>query len=101
MGDIDFNWELFTQQTAEILETVRSQGFETPLYLTAVGVNGNMLFVRYTQSTSGEGLDSEVLASNTTNKIFSLPINIMITDAVGKAARVCIEVSQKPRFFFN
>jgi hypothetical protein len=64
---------------------------QAPLTLAAVAVNGCVLVIRYTWSESHEGFDGEVLAEPPEGKGLALPINIMIVDSGGEAARVLVE----------
>ncbi len=49
------------------------------------------MVIRYTWSESHEGFDAELLVEHPEGKGLALPINIMIVDSGGEAARVLIE----------
>ena len=77
---------------ATALNIAIEKGFESPLYMVAVAVNGSMLYVRYVSP----GLDPEVLSEFYQDESFRLPVNIMLLDSRGRAARILIEKDQKP-----
>jgi len=77
------------EQITAILTACLERGFELPLCLCVVGVNGAVLAVRYALKEDA-GMDCEVLAQHVPEPVFLLPINMMITDAQGEAARVVI-----------
>ena len=83
--------EDFGEHLRNVLVTCLENGMQAPLTLTAVAVNGDALVIRYTRSESHEGFDAEVLAEPPEGKGLALPINIMIVDSGGEAARVLIE----------
>ena len=78
----------------EVLERLIKDGFRPPLYAVAVALNGSILVLRYVLVGEAEGLEAEVLAEHSEpaagRGFFALPINIMITDAEGEAARVVL-----------
>ena len=62
-----------------------------PLHLCAVSVNGAVLVVRYSESEEDEdSIDAEVVVQHYPDAGVQLPINMMITDADGDAARVLL-----------
>jgi len=89
---------------AKFLAASIEAGFEYPLLVTAVAVNGSMMFSRYTP-TNGEntddGLDCKVLARHYEGAVFKLPINVMLTDSNGQAARMLIRKPGEPEFFWS
>jgi hypothetical protein len=81
--------ECATDQLAEYIRTalthcVQDFGFVGPLILTAVAVNGSLYAIRI------DGETVEALADHSEGDLFALPVNIMVTDARGEAARVLI-----------
>ncbi len=83
--------EDFSEHLGDVLVTCLENGMQAPLTLAAVAVNGGVLVIRYTWSESLEGFDAEVLAEPPEGKGLAMPINIMIVDSGGEAARVLIE----------
>ena len=81
----------FSEHLRDVLVTCLENGMQAPLTLAAVAVNGGVLVIRYTLSESHECFDAEVLAEPPEGKGLDLPINIMIVDSGGEAARVLIE----------
>jgi hypothetical protein len=80
-----------SKQLSQALQACLDQGFEPPLVACAVSLNGCVLAVRYAYHPLGEGMQATVLAEHTPDPAFLLPINMMITDARGEAARVVIQ----------
>jgi len=79
------------EQWAAIINACLDRGFVLPLHLCAVSVNGAVLVVRYSQSEEDEeSIDGEVVVQHFPDAGAQLPINIMITDADGDAARVLL-----------
>ena len=83
--------EDLTEQFGNMLETCLKNGMQAPLTLAVVAVNGSVLVIRYVWSESHEGFDAEYLAEHLEGKSFALPINIMVVDSGGEAARVLIK----------
>jgi hypothetical protein len=75
---------------SECLRRLLDAGFQLPLYLAAISVNGAVLAGRYQETRDG-GLACDKIAEDMPDGQMMLPINIMFTDALGKAARVAIE----------
>ena len=79
------------EQWAAIINACLDRGFVLPLHLCAVSVNGAVLVVRYSQSEEDEeNIDGEVVVQHFPDAGAQLPINIMITDVDGDAARVLL-----------
>jgi hypothetical protein len=72
----------------EMLTECLGMGFEAPLNVAAVAVNGAVFALRYTIAAAGEGLTAEPVAQ--TGQDFKLPINIFLSDSRGEAARLLI-----------
>ena len=83
----------------KILDSALDKGFELPFYFAIVGRNGKVMF--YELTWEGQDLVPKLLSSNAADSGLAVPINIMITDQAGRAARVLIEKSQLPRYFWN
>jgi hypothetical protein len=80
----------------EALQQLLEKGFEWPLHAAAVGVNGSAIVLRY--NADGEGPRVQCLAEyEPPNAMMDLPINIMISDARGEAARIVIGPDGKSR----
>jgi len=79
------------EQLADIINACLDRGFVLPLHLCAVSVNGAILVVRYSESEEDEeSIDGEVVVQHFPEAGSQLPINMMITDADGNAARVLL-----------
>jgi len=88
---------------SQFLASSIEEGFELPLLMTAVAVNGSMTFCRYIPTNgqnADDGLDTEILAGHTEGSGFQLPINVMLADANGQAARMLIRKPGEPEFFW-
>ena len=79
------------EQLADIINACLERGFVLPLHLCAVSVNGAVLVVRYSESEDDEeSIDGEIVVQHGPAAGAQLPINMMITDADGEAARVLL-----------
>ncbi len=67
-----------------LAQSVEELGFVEPLIVTCLAVNGSVVVIR----TDGEHVED--LASHTEGPGFTLPINVLITDARGEATRLLI-----------
>ncbi len=79
-----------TEHLGNILRTCLENGMQAPLTVAVVAVNGSILAGRYFWSESHEGFDYVELAEHIEGEGFAVPINIMIVDSGGEAARVLI-----------
>lgn len=73
---------------SEILSNLVDQGFELPLVVAAIAVNGSVSVARFARSP--EGVAVQVLANHIEGGGFQTPVNIMVTDSNGDAARVVV-----------
>lgn len=71
----------------EVLTGVLERGFRLPMSFVAVGVNGAMVFGRWSVDEPGH-VTLEGLTSHGETLVF--PVNMMVVDATGEAARVVI-----------
>ncbi len=80
------------------LEQLINQGFEPPIYALTVGSNGHIMAGQYVVSPTGECLDFIELTSYSPQEgKVGLPINIILIDTNGLAARCLIsEPDQEP-----
>jgi len=76
------------EAVGEALGVCIERGFVLPFHAAAVGVNGSTIVVRYLATDAG--IAPEVLAEHYESEVFAAPVNIMIVDARGEAARVLI-----------
>lgn len=81
-----------TEYFAEALGAMLQNGFELPIHVAVVAVNGSMMFATYSDS-GGDTLDCDVTANHIVGPGLTLPINVMFVDSRGEAARVIIENS--------
>jgi hypothetical protein len=74
---------------SDVLRVCLDNGFQLPLYVAAVGINGSVMFFRFTDG--GDHLIAEPLVDHDAGTGgLVLPINIMVSDARGEAVRVVI-----------
>jgi uncharacterized protein (DUF302 family) len=79
------------EQLADIINACPERGLVLPLHLCAVSVNGAVIVVRYSESEEDEdSIDAEVVVQHSPDAGVQLPINMMMTDADGDAARVLL-----------
>jgi hypothetical protein len=78
------------QYLGSVLEECPDRGMELPFILATVAVNGSILAAKYTPSSDHDGLDATLITQHLEGPGFALPINIMIVDQKGNAARVTI-----------
>jgi hypothetical protein len=84
---------------SSILTECVQRGFLPPLHVAIVGVNGSAVVCRYTFTEQGDELNGETLTTyDDGSGGLSAPINIMISDARGEAARVTIGFDGSSRF---
>ena len=75
-------------QIGEMLNTCLEQGMVLPFIVVSVSTNGSVLVLRYEQGD--ERLDAVSLAEHVVQPGFILPINCMLVDQAGDAARIVI-----------
>ena len=78
------------EQLNDLIEELDGRGWQRPFTMVAVGVNGAAVGVRHDR---GEG---EPLFQH--GGLLTLPINVMIVDANGAAARVLIRTDGSTTF---
>ena len=79
------------EQLADIINACLERGLVLPLHLCAVSVNGAVSVVRYSESEDDEdSIDAEVVVQHDPDAGVQWPINLMMTDADGEAARVLL-----------
>ena len=81
---IDHSLDGMHRELARFLSACAEDGFQLPLHVAAVAVNGAAHIYRYVEGE--EHLECKLLAQHSEGGVMRLPINIMITDASGKAA---------------
>ncbi len=85
MEDLDSTYGRFLQEVID-------QGFKLPIYAVTVGSNGFIAAGQYDVSPIGEGLNFTELAGYTpTSGMVKLPVNIILVDSEGQAARCLIQ----------
>jgi hypothetical protein len=73
------------------LQTCLDRGMVLPFVCVTAAANGSIFAVRYVQAV--DGLEAAPLAQHVEGPGFTLPINIMIMDQTGEAARVKLETT--------
>jgi hypothetical protein len=71
---------------AESIDSLSEQGFSFPLHVAVIGTNGAAQIWRY----CGGRAMPEMLAVNR-EAAFGFPINIIVSDSIGKAAHLLID----------
>lgn len=78
--------ELLSNHLRSVLATcVSDLDFEAPLNVVTVSANGSLFGLRT------DGFNSVAIADHCEAGMFMLPINILVTDACGEAARCVIK----------
>ncbi len=78
---------------ARTVKTCLQNGMSLPLTLVLMGINGSVSVSRYFRSESGE-LDVVEITNHIEGTGLELPLNVMISDSEGKAARALFRVGQ-------
>ena len=79
-----------------VLEQLTERGYDVPIYMAAVAVNGSTLVGSFT------GESFETFANHCFDGGFRLPINMMFVDAAtGNAARVVIAQPDQEDYTIN
>jgi hypothetical protein len=78
------------KQLREALGECLTHGYKPPLYVAAIAPNGTMLYMRYDQANTNDGLEVTKLAEYCADESFSLPGNIVIADSTGRATRLVL-----------
>ena len=74
----------------EGLREMIERGFEPPLWVAVISINGCTLTFRYDADPSTGGLSPTLLTSHASEAL-RLPINVMFVDSRGEAALVLID----------
>jgi hypothetical protein len=82
-----YSYDKLTVIIAQTLKNAQEAGFELPYFMTMVASNGSLMHARYDRDPMGGELLSTTLTSYETPPGFVAPINIMLTDSQGLAAR--------------
>ena len=92
------NLKFITRRLGEALEVVIRRGWRCPIYVAVIAVSGSMINGRYDYDGDTDRLKGKVLSQwFDPSSGFKLPINIMLVDSNGQAARVFIKSSdEKP-----
>ena len=86
---------------SDCISELLKRGFDPPLYFTCIAVNGCMVYGRYRWVEGEEGMHCDLFASHTPESAFAFPINLMVVNQRGKAARVLVDTSQEIQLFLN
>jgi hypothetical protein len=76
---------------ARFLEEVIDRGFKLPIYTITVGNNGWIGAGQYDVSPIGANFEFTKLVEYSPSEIVKLPINIILIDSTGQAARCLIQ----------
>ena len=81
-----------TKIITDVLTSLGERGFELPLHVVTISINGTMFFVRYDADESAGNLAATLLTSHPQKDAFlAVPINLIFVDAWGEAARILIK----------
>ncbi len=78
------------------LEHALDAGLELPLCVAIVAVNGEMSLGFVDRAATGPHLDYRVVAQHAPTGVLMPPINVMLVDPRGEAARVVIRGPHRP-----
>jgi hypothetical protein len=78
------------QALADALRTLREQGMQLPWHVVFLGLNGAAEVGRYNATEDPAILRYERLVIRAEHGVFSAPINVMVVDAIGDAARITL-----------
>ncbi len=91
-----------TENIGQFLQAALEDGFELPVYLACVASNGSVIFYGYNVGAGEEpGLEAELLAEHIEDPCLILPINAVLTDSTGRAARMVIRPDEEPQVFLE
>ncbi len=89
-----------SMKMTEILERlIMEKGLELPFLVAAVGINGSCMFFKYSRAQAG--LKVKFITEHIENQGISLPINMMLVDAQGKALNFIIQKPPDKYEIFN
>ena len=74
-----------------ILKACLARGFVPPLYMCAVSVNGSVLTTRFAYTPDETEIKATLLTEHMSDGVYILPVNLMITDTRGEAARAVLQ----------
>ena len=77
-----------------VLVQLLDAGFELPLHVAAISVNGSFATLTYSADPDGHGLAASMHGMH--GRDFHTPVNVMLTDSRGEAARVVINGRTSP-----
>ncbi len=81
-----------TKIITDVLTSLGERGFELPLHVVTISINGTMFFMRYDADESAGNLAATLLTSHPQKDAFlAVPINLIFVDARGEAARILIK----------
>ncbi len=88
-----------TAAIAEFLQRAIAEDFQFPFYMAAVAVNGSVIVTKW--APVGINFEPQFIAEHLEGDDLALPINVMLTDSTGQAARMLIEKPEtEPEFFW-
>lgn len=71
-----------------LTEVLKKHGFRLPVTIASVAANGSVLFTRFTSPPPGAApgsVEQEHVAGQLDDEGFLAPVNMLVTDATGKA----------------
>lgn len=97
---IDDDNEFLGTALGECLNMCIAKGFELPYHVVALGLNGSLLAARYFQGAD-EQVQVEFLAEHYEDGTIVSPINVLVVDARGEAARLVFTRDEAPKLVLN
>lgn len=70
---------------------LKALGAQMPIYAACVGLNGSLVFLRYSEEDGKTTLVTEILADHSAGKEWQLPVNVLLVDARGEGYRAAFK----------
>jgi hypothetical protein len=79
-----------TEMLVDALKRLQADGWDLPIYFTAIAANGSVLCGRYDANDEG-GVEARMIAEHFEDNGFRMPINMMLSNVKGEAVRLSIQ----------
>jgi hypothetical protein len=87
--------KLLTAGFAEAISQLVEEGMSPPLYFTAIGSGGDMMYGQFQKNNDGTWR-SEPLAEYSATGTLEFPVNVMVVDCRGKAVGIAFPGPDTP-----
>ena len=84
-----------TEMFVGIINDARERGFEFPIRMVAMAINGSVIAIEFQGAGAGR---YELLCEHFRDHMFRLPINVYLSDAENKATLVSIQADAEPKW---